>query len=720
MSDRTARAAEDQRPESSGGGPRARARRDLGDFAAERSAAQSGRRSRRASLAALLLLTACGASDQPSANGPSSESPLGLASGPLSAVPFTAVEIDDAFWSPRLARNRDVTIPHLFEQNRTTGRVANFERAAGLAGGPYDGRRFNDTDVYKAIEAAAYALAREPDAALERDIDALIELIAASQTADGYLFPALTIDPENPAPGVGRERWIHVAAGSHELYNAGHLIEAAVAHFRATGKRSLLDVAVRFADRIDADFGPDARRDIPGHEEIELALVKLADLTGQPRYLELARFFLEQRGGEHDGAGYPEESDFAIYNDRPYKQDHLPVAEQREASGHAVRATYLYTGMADVAARQGGNEYPLALEAIWRDIVEHKLYVTGGIGSRGTFESFGEPYELPNRTAYTESCAAIGNELWNHRMFLRSGDPRYLDVMERTLYNSLLAGVSQSGDSFFYTNPLASEGGVERSAYFEVACCPANLARALAQLPGFIYAQRADEIWVTLYASSEATLELHNGRDEVTRVRVRQVTDYPWDGTVTLTVEPESPTELALVLRVPGWARGEPVPSDLYRFAGAGSPQQEAAGVRVRVDGEAVPAPSAATTGVVSLRRVYERATTIELELPMPVRRVLAHEAVEDDRGRVAIQRGPLVYAVEEADNGPGIGALTLPDDAVLEPRRRPDLLGGVVAIEASPAGGGQPLATAIPYYAWANRGAGEMAVWLRRAGESQ
>jgi hypothetical protein len=675
-----------------------------------------------------VALIACGGGDPSGARVP--------ASGPLTTVPITAVAVEDDFWAPRLARNREVTIPHVFEQNRATGRVANFERAAGLAEGRYQGRRFNDTDVYKAIEAASYALAIQPDPALEREIDDLIDRIGKAQEPDGYLFPASTIDPENPAPGVGRERWIHVAAGSHELYNAGHLIEAAVAHHAATGKRSLLDVAIRFAERIDADFGPDARRDIPGHEEIELALVKLADATGERRWLELARFFLDQRGGEHDGEGYPEGSDFAIYNDRPYKQDHLPVAQQREASGHAVRATYLYTGMADVAMRQGVPEYLEALDSIWRDVVEHKLYVTGGIGSRGTFESFGEPYELPNRTAYTESCAAIGHELWNHRMFLRSGDVRHLDVMERTLYNSLLAGVSAAGDAFFYTNPLASEGGVERSAYFEVACCPANLARALAQLPGLVYAQRGDEVWVTLYVGSEAslevpaaTLEVPAAGDEATAVRMRQVTGYPWDGRVTITVEPERPVELALVLRIPGWARGDPVPSDLYRFADAASAEEEIAAVGVRAGGEPVALAAAATKGVIAIRRRFEPgdavANTIELELPMPVRRVVSHQAVEGNRGRVALQRGPLVYAFEEADNGPGVGERPLPRAAILEPRRREDLVGDVVAIEVVGAATGEgeaaePLRLAVPYFAWANRGPGEMAVWVRGGGAAE
>jgi DUF1680 family protein len=364
-----------------------------------------------------LALGACATRDRPvtaevvAAPAPAAFAPAGALYRP-GALP--AVALTDGFWRPRLERNRTTTIPHLMEQNRETGRVANFERAVGLTEGAYEGRRFNDTDVYKAIEAASWAiLARhdhtpESDRALRAELDGLVALIADAQEEDGYLIPGRSIDPENPAPGLGDERWIHVSAGSHELYNAGHLIEAAVAHHRATGDRALLDVAIRFADRIDADFGPDfeqgARRDAPGHEEIELALVKLADETGEERYRELARFFLEQRGREHDDEPYPEDSAFAIYNDRRYRQDEVPVAEATEAVGHAVRATYLYAAMTDMGT------YGPALGRIWSDLVSHKLYLTGGIGSRDTFESFGEPYELPNESAYTETCAAIGND----------------------------------------------------------------------------------------------------------------------------------------------------------------------------------------------------------------------------------------------------------------------------------------------------------------------
>ena len=556
------------------------------------------------------------------------------------------------------------------------------------------------------IEAASYSLIEHYDAELDARLDKLVEIIGAAQEEDGYLFPARSIDPENPAPGVGRERWSHVAVGSHELYDAGHLIEAVAAHFRATGKRTLLEVAIRFADRIGQDFGPEARQDIPGHEEIELALVKLAEVTGEQRYLELARFFLDQRGREHDGELYPEDSDFAIYNDDLYKQDHLPVVEQQTAVGHAVRATYLYAAMTDVWRQLEGTGYEEPLDRIWLDVVGSKLYLTGGIGSRDTVESFGASYELPNRTAYTETCAAIGNGLWNHRMFLATGKAKYLDVMERILYNGALSGVSAQGDSFFYTNPLESVGDVERSRYFEVACCPANLARLIAQVPGLIYGSRGAEVYVNLYVGSRAALEIPGGD----RVILEQTTRYPWDGTVRLRLLMDRPTPLDVSLRIPGWSGNRPVPSQLYRFARPAGEEPV-----VRINGE--PEPVEPVDGFARLRREWSAGDEIELVLPMPVRRVFALEAVEAAAGRVALQRGPIVYAVESSEDDGAVLDLELPDDVPLESRYRSELLGGVTVVTTNALRGDQEVPmTAVPYFAWANRGAREMAVWLRRA----
>jgi uncharacterized protein len=399
-----------------------------------------------------------------------------------------------------------------------------------------------------------------PDPGLSTRLDALIELIAGSQQKDGYLMPARTIDPAHPAPGLGPERWAY-ENGSHELYNAGHLYEAAVAHFEATGKRTLLDVAIKNADLVAATFGPKGRQEVPGHEEIEIGLVKMYRATGNRKYLDTATFFIAERGKPHpDMLPYTDKA-FEMYNERAYKQDQAPVVDQYRAVGHAVRAMYLYSGVADVAALTGNDVYEAAVDRLWQDVVSKRIYITGGLGSRGTTESFGDDYELPNRTAYTETCASVGNDLWNQRMFLLHGDGKYIDVLERTLYNGMLSGVSIAGDTFFYQNPLESTGRAKRSAYFEVACCPANLARLMEQIPALVYAQTDDALFVNLYVGSHATVKV-GGR----RIVIRQETQYPWSGDVTLRIDPDRAGEFTVHVRVPGWARDEPVPSDLYRF----------------------------------------------------------------------------------------------------------------------------------------------------------
>lgn len=414
---------------------------------------------------------------------------------PVKPVPFTDVHVDDDFWLPRMETNRSVTIPFALKKNEDTGRVNNFRKAAGLMEGKYEGRRFNDTDVYKVMEGVAYSLSLDHDPELEKYLDSLIEIIAAAQEEDGYLYAARTVDPENPAPGAGPGRWTRLR-GSHELYNAGHMYEAAVAHYLATGKRTFLDVAVKNADLLVKEFGPEKRRDFPGHQEIEIGLAKLFRVTGNKEYLKLAKFFLDERGHAHDGGLYPESSPFAIYNQKKYMQDHKPVLEQNEAVGHAVRASYMYAGMADVAALTGNVEYVRAIDSVWENVVSKKMYLTGGIGARHTSEAFGDNYELPNFTAYTETCAAVGNVMWNHRLFLLHGDARYIDVMERVLYNGLISGVSLSGDRFFYQNPLESKGKYERSPWFEVACCPGNITRFIPSFPGYVYAQRNGILYV--------------------------------------------------------------------------------------------------------------------------------------------------------------------------------------------------------------------------------
>jgi DUF1680 family protein len=631
---------------------------------------------------------------------------------PIRPVPFTAVAIEDGFWSPRLETNRRVTLRHNFAKCETTHRIRNFAVAGGLEPGAFEGLfGFNDSDVYKVIEGASYSLRLRPDGDLEKYLDDVIAKIAAAQEDDGYLYTAGTIPTlaQKPTCCVSRPRWSDIASG-HELYNLGHMYEAAVAHHQATGKRTFLDVAVKSADLLTREFRPGGRLDPPGHQEVEIGLVKLHRATGDRRYLDQARFFLEQRG---NAKGH------ALYG--AYNQDHVPVLEQKEAVGHAVRAGYMYSAMADVSALTGDEAYTRALGALWDDVISRKLYLTGGLGARRENEGYGEPYELPNRTAYAETCAAIAGAMWNHRMFLLHGDAKYLDVLERILYNGFLSGVSLDGERFFYPNPLAADstrafnqGQRGRSEWFDCSCCPTNVVRFLPSIAGSVYAQRDRDVYVNLFLAGRGELTVGGAK-----VAIRQETRYPWDGKVRIALDPARPVELAVHVRVPGWAQGRPVPSDLYRYADAG-----AAPFTLAVNGQA--AKPEMTGGFAVLRRTWKAGDAIELELPMDVRRVLSHEKVAANAGRVALERGPVVYCAEAVDNGGRVFNLVLPDDARLEARHRPDLLGGVtvvagraLALHASE--NGRSVVTreqdfvAVPYYAWAHRGEGEMAVWLPR-----
>lgn len=618
---------------------------------------------------------------------------------PIRAVSMTDVKIDDEFWQPRMEINRTVTIPHIMRQNEETGRVANFLKAAGKLQGPYQGRRYNDSDIYKIIEAASYSLALVPDPALEKKLDEIIAAVAAAQEPDGYLYTARTVDPKNPPPGAGPERWSYLHT-SHELYNAGHMYEAAVAHYQATGKRTLLDVAIKNADLICRTFGPGRRLETSGHQEIELALVKLYRVTGDRKYLEEAKFFLDQRGRKHTVPPhhFDDQDPFAIYNDLAYRQDHVPVTEQARAIGHAVRATYQYSGMTDVATLLQDAEYARAVDRLFEDVMSKRVYLTGGLGSQGRTEAFGDDYVLPNRRAYAETCASVGGMLWYQRLFLREGHGAELDAFERTLYNGYLSGVSAKGDAFFYQNPLQSDGTVERSVYFDVACCPANLARLMEQLPGLIYATRGDTLFVNLFIGSTAKANVA-GKPVV----IRQQTRYPWDGMVRIAIEPDQPTEFALNIRVPGWAQNKAMPSDLYRFADS-LPDT----ARVTVNGQSI--PLAVNDGFQTIRRRWQPGDVVEMRFPMAARRVIANQAVADDRGKAAIQRGPLVYAVEAVDNGGHALDIVLPLEVPLKSEFRKDLLNGLEVVTAQ---AGSRTVTAIPYFAWANRAKGEMAVWI-------
>ncbi len=622
----------------------------------------------------------------------------------ISPVPFTAVRFGAGLWAERLKTNREVTVGYDFQKCEETGRISNFAKAAGLMPGGFEGIPFNDSDVYKVIEGAAYSLATQPDPKLDRYLDALIAKIAAAQEPDGYLYTARRLFPPEKMPRMsGKARWSNLGA-SHELYNVGHLYEAAVAHCQATGKRSLLDVAIKNADLICKVFGPAAGqlREPPGHEEIEIGLVKLFRLTGTKKYLDQARFFIDQRGRAegHRLRG-------------PNQQDHQPLVEQEEAVGHSVRAGYLYAGAADVAALTGDAALLKAVDRIWDDVVGRKMHLTGGIGARAAGEAFGNAYELPNASAYNETCAAIANALWNQRMFLLHGDAKYVDVLERVIYNGFLSGISLSGDRFFYPNPLASRGNVKRSPWFGCSCCPVNVVRFVPSLPGYLYATREKRIYVNLYAASSADIPLGGQA-----VKLTQVTEYPWDGHVRITVTPAKAERFSLCLRIPGWAQGHPVPSNLYHYLDA-----RPAAVTITVNGERMPV--ALEKGFAPVTREWKAGDAIDLNLPMPIRRVVAHDAVKDDAGRVALERGPLVFCLEGIDHGGKVLNLALPDAAALSPQRRPNLLGGVTVVrgqglaalrKADGSLESKPIAlTAIPYYAWCHRGAGQMVVFIPR-----
>lgn len=620
----------------------------------------------------------------------------------ITPVPFTNVQVDDQFWSARLKTNHKITIPYAFKKCEETGRIQNFVVAGGLKEGKFEGTYFNDSDVYKVIEGAAYALANESDPELEKYVDGVIAKIAAAQEDDGYLYTARTAMTPDKMPPGGKDRWSDIGGG-HELYCVGHMYEAAVAYYQATGKRTLLDVALKNADLICKVFGPDGRRNPPGHQEIEIGLARLYRLTGERKYLDEAKFFLDQRGRPEGHRLYGE-----------YSQDHMPVVEQTRGVGHAVRAAYMYTGMADVAALTGDPSYVEAIGRIWKDVVDKKLYITGGIGAAGGHEGFGAEHYLPNRVAYCETCASIANAMWNHRMFLQTGDAKYIDVAERVIYNAFLSGISMKGDRFFYPNRLESEKGAERAAWFGCACCPANVVRFVPSVPGYAYAHDADSLYINLYIAGEAKIAMPNGE-----MQIKQETRYPWDGKVKITLNPAgaNPT-FALCLRVPGWAQNTPVPSDLYRFLKKSNER-----IAVAVNGDSV--ETNLDKGFVRIKRRWKKGDVVELDLPMPIRRVIAHEKVLDDQGRVALERGPIVYCAEGVDNRDGqVLNLMLPDDVPLTAEFRKDLLNGITVVRGKAktverkADGSLELKDevdlmAIPYYAWAHRGQTPMTVWL-------
>ncbi len=622
---------------------------------------------------------------------------------PIMAVPFTDVTLTDDFWSKRIETNRTVTIPFGFNKCEEEGRMRNFAKAGGLMEGKYEGvMPFDDTDVYKIIEGASYSLTIHPDKKLEKYIDDIIEKIAAAQEEDGYLCTWKTLNPKttparwvNPGP-----RWFHLAA-SHELYNAGHMYEAAFAHYKATGKRNFLNIALKNADLIDKTFGPGKKLDPPGHQIIETGLVKLYRATQDEKYLNLAKFFLDQRGNAEGHKLYG-----------PYNQDHKPVTEQDEAVGHAVRAVYMYAAMADIAGIMNDSAYLKATNKIWDNVVTKKIYITGGIGARHRGEAFGDNYELPNLTSYNETCAAIGSVYWNHRMFLLSGDAKYIDVLERTLYNGMISGVSLTGNLFFYPNCLESDGkykfnrgALTRQPWFDCSCCPSNIIRFIPSVPDYIYAHRGDSLYVNLFIAGKANVKLDR-----TSVKVSQETEYPWDGKVVIKVNPKKSAKFAVNIRIPGWASREPLPGGLYSYL-----DESRERVSLKLNGELLNVRM--TKGYAVIERKWSKGDVIELNMPMPVRRVVAHDKVKDDLNKTALVRGPIVYCAEWVDNDGKVLDIVMPDNAELQTQYRKDLFGGVTVItgNVSDKSGNKRKLLAIPYYAWSHRGPGEMAVWLPR-----
>lgn len=630
----------------------------------------------------------------------------------LKPVSFTNVTLTDDFWRPRLLTNQQVTIPYIFSKLEQTGRIDNFAIAGGLmTGTPQYNFPFDDTDIYKTLEGAAYSLQVQPNPALEQYLDDLIVKIAAAQANNGF-FPGYlyTIRTNGVDIWCGPTPWSNLRM-SHELYNAGHLIEAAIAHYQATGKTSLLNVATAFADLLVDTFHDGGVEIPPGHEIVESALARLSEVTGNLSYLNLARYYLDIRGTVTD--------DYSPWG--AYHQDHLPVLQQTEAVGHVVRALYLYMGMADTAFRTEDWAYRralmAALESIWHSVNDTKTYITGGLGALHGGESFGAPYELPH-DGYCETCAQIANVMWNQRMFLYFRDGKYIDVLERTLYNALISGVSLKGDTFFYPNPLISSGGYTRSGWFSCNCCIGNIARTIPSVPGYVYCQADDEIYVNLYAAGVGKVSLAD-----TEVTLTQESNYPWDGHITIRVDPNQSAAFTIYLRIPGWARNQPVSGDLYSYTNSRSES-------VSLDINGTPFPLNIEKGYVALNRTWQSGDQIHLFLPMPIRRVQAHPNVAACVGQVSLERGPIVYCAEWPDfAAQNVFHLYIPPSAVLESEYRENMLGDptlvnkgcvlrgtVKGVYEAPGGGtmeqDEPF-TAIPYYAWAHRGAGQMAVWL-------
>ncbi len=634
---------------------------------------------------------------------------LTVAAQQIQEVPFTQVHLNDGFWTPRIEVNRTVSIPSAFHECEMNGRFDNFALAAGLIQGEHKGDfSFDDTDPYKVIEGASYSLAVHYDKQLDHYLDSVINLIAQAQEPDGYLTTCVTNKCTRLSGWWGTHKWEKI--NSHELYNSGHLIESAVAHYRATGKKTFLNVAIKNADLVCKTFGPnDGQIHRPGgHPIIEMALCKLYKVTGDRKYLEGAKYFVDETGRCTDG-----------HRPSEYSQDHMPILQQEEIVGHAVRAGYLYSGVADVAALTGDKAYFEALERIWENMSSKKLFITGGIGSRPQGEGFGPNYELFNHTAYCETCAAIANVYWNYRMFLATGEGKYIDVCERALYNNVMSGVSLSGDKFFYDNVLESDGEHERQKWFGCACCPGNITRFVASIPGYIYAQQGKDIFVNLYAQ---------GKAKIGKIELEQTTDYPWDGKIRIKVAKGS-GKFAIKLRIPSWLKTSPTNNDLYTYLEEGGRRNEerdmTGGITIRVNGQEYSLssfllPPSSNNGYATISRNWKKGDVIELDFPMDVRRIVANDNAEDDRGKVALERGPIVFCLEGSDQTDGkVFNKYILNASKISATYDAHLLNGVITLsgdakELQQDGSIKDVKfRAIPYSTWNNRGPQQMEIWI-------
>jgi DUF1680 family protein len=609
----------------------------------------------------------------------------------IQEVPFTQVHLNDGFWSPRIEINRTVSIPSAFHECEVNGRFDNFAIAAGLIKGEHKGDfSFDDTDPYKVIEGASYSLAVHYDAKLDHYLDSVINIIAKAQEPDGYLTTCVTNKCTRLSGWWGTHKWEKI--NSHELYNSGHLIESAVAHYRATGKKTFLNVAIKNADLVCKTFGPnEGQIHRPGgHPIIEMALCKLYKVTGNKKYLEGAKYFVDETGRCTDG-----------HRPSEYSQDHMPILQQQEIVGHAVRAGYLYSGVADVAALTGDKAYFEALKRIWENMSSKKLFITGGIGSRPQGEGFGPNYELFNHTAYCETCAAIANVYWNYRMFLATGESKYIDVCERALYNNVLSGVSLSGDKFFYDNVLESDGEHERQKWFGCACCPGNITRFVASVPGYMYAQQGRDIYVNLYAQ---------GKAKIGKVELEQTTDYPWDGRISIKVA-KGAGKFAIKLRIPSWLKTSPTNNSLYKYNDAAPVYAITVnGVKVAADGG----------DYATIQRNWKKGDVIEIDFPMNVRRIVANDNAEDNRGKVALERGPIVFCLEGSDQADGkVFNKYILNSANISARYDASMLNGVMTLSGDAKELQQDGTVkdvrfrAIPYSTWNNRGPQQMEIWV-------